>query len=156
DLSTNKVTTHRTERIQSLAEFLGVKSLIVTPFQYRERLHGHFIVGSGRSDAFDIGDAVFLMQFANQPLPIIENIRLVDCLAANASEAERQRIARSVHDRVIQPYYGLQIGLKALDDLLESMVLPRQDNGPVRTSGTPTVLLKQLMIMTSEGIRELR
>ena len=93
----------------------------------------------------------------NQVLPLIENIRLVDRLASDASEAERQRIARSVHDRVIQPYYGLQIGLKALQGLLESEVRSRTDqSGPLQYSGKPELLLEQLMTMTSEGINELR
>ena len=78
------------------------------------------MVSSASSRAFDISDAAFLQQVANQALPVIENIRLVERLASDASEEERNRIARSVHDRVIQPYYGLQIGLKALHSVLNN------------------------------------
>ena len=53
-------------------------------------------------------------------MPAVENIRLVDRLASDAAEQERQKIARDIHDTVIQPYIGLQIGLSAvLQDLVE-------------------------------------
>jgi signal transduction histidine kinase len=32
-------------------------------------------------------------------------------MATDAADEERRRIARSVHDRVIQPYIGVQMGL---------------------------------------------
>src|SRR6185436_1791984 len=45
--------------------------------------------------------------------------RLVDHLASNAAERERDRIARDIHDSVIQPYIGLQLGLEALRQKVE-------------------------------------
>lgn len=139
---------------EALAEFLSAKSFVGVPLHYRERLRGRILVSSDRSYAFDVGDAVFLQHVANQIMPVIENIRLVDRLASDASEEERNRIARSVHDRVIQPYYGLQIGLKALQSVLHN-----GHNGSSEHSGAEkksAVLLEELMVMTSEGIDELR
>jgi signal transduction histidine kinase len=106
-----------------------------------------------RSRAFALSDAAFLQQLANQVLPVIENIHLVERLASDASEEERNRIARSVHDRVIQPYYGLQIGLKALQGALN-----KESTGVPSHAGEkkPVVLLSELMSMTAEGIDELR
>ncbi len=157
DPQSNKVLNLDPAAAAVLAELLDAHSLIVVTCQYREHLRGSFLVSSRHANAFDIGDAVFLLQVANQVLPLIENIRLVDRLASDASEAERQRIARSVHDRVIQPYYGLQIGLKALQGLLESEEQSRtSDSEKFPGSGKPEQLLEQLMIMTSEGINELR
>ena len=43
-------------------------------------------------------------------------------MASDASEARGLRIAKSIHDRAIQPYDGLQIGLIALQGLLESQL----------------------------------
>jgi signal transduction histidine kinase len=131
-----------------LAEFLSARSFVGVPLHYRERLRGRILVSSERSHAFDVGDAVFLQHVANQIMPVIENIRLVDRLASDASEEERNRIARSVHDRVIQPYYGLQIGLKALQSVLH--------NGHNGGSEKSAVLLEELMVMTADGIDELR
>lgn len=154
---TNKVVSLDPAPAESVSGLLRARSLIAVTCQYREHLRGRLLVSSQRANAFDFGDAVFLLQVANQVLPMIENIRLVDRLASDASEAERQRIARSVHDRVIQPYYGLQIGLKALQDILETEQRSRSDQGvPFHHSGKPELLLEQLMTMTTEGITELR
>ena len=153
DPYTQRDADYRPEMGDAIAEYLGVRSFIAAPLRYREQNRGRLIVGSTQSDAFDISDATFLVQVANQILPVVENIRLVDRLASDASEEERRRIARSVHDRVIQPYFGLKIGLQALHQLLES----NGGNGvQPENGGKPVVLLKQLMTMTSDGIEELR
>ncbi len=136
---------------EALAEFLSARSFLGVPLRYRERLRGRILVSSERRHAFHVGDAVFLQHVANQIMPVIENIRLVDRLASDASEEERNRIARSVHDRVIQPYYGLQIGLKALKSVLHNS--GSEQSSAEQKSG---VLLEELMAMTSEGIAELR
>jgi signal transduction histidine kinase len=47
-------------------------------------------------------------------MPMIDNVRLVDRFASEASEYERQRISRDIHDSAIQPYIGLKLGLDAL------------------------------------------
>ena len=58
----------------------------------------------------------FLLQLLAQVLPTIENIQLVDQLAAGAAKTERERMAHDLHDGVIQPYVGLQMGLLAVCD----------------------------------------
>jgi signal transduction histidine kinase len=142
---------------EALAEFLSARSFVGVPLHYRERLRGRILVSSERSHAFEVADAVFLQHVANQIMPVIENIRLVDRLASDASEEERNRIARSVHDRVIQPYYGLQIGLKALQSVLHNG--QTGSNGGSEESSAEkksAALLEELMLMTTEGIDELR
>jgi signal transduction histidine kinase len=137
-----------------LSDFLGARSFLSVPLVYRESFRGRIVVSSTRTRAFGLSDAAFLQQLANQVLPVLENIRLVERLAADASEEERNRIARSVHDRVIQPYYGLQIGLKALQG-----VLNKEQNGEAKTTveeKKPVVLLSELISMTADGIDELR
>jgi len=154
DPRTNGVTQRPLPPGEALAEFLSAHSHVGVPLHYRERSRGRILVSSSRASAFDVGDAVFLQQVANQVLPVIENIRLVERLASDASEEERNRIARSVHDRVIQPYYGLQIGLKALHSVLQ----PGSSGGSQQPASgrRPAALLEELMVMTSEGIDELR
>lgn len=144
------------EKGQSLADFLGAESFVTVPLLYREQMLGRLLVSSRSRNAFDIGDAAFLRQVTAQVLPVIENIRLVDRMASDASEEERRRIARSVHDRVIQPYFGLQIGLKALYGMLDpkSPGRPPVERDPA--AATPLELIQQLMAMTAEGIDELR
>jgi len=147
---------------EALAEFLSARSFVSVPLHYRERFRGRIVVSSMQPQTFDIGDAAFLQQVASQALPLIENIRLVERLASDASEEERNRIARSVHDRVIQPYYGLQIGLKALHSVLNQNQNGNGAAGADETTGEridekkPAALLAELMSMTSDGIDELR
>lgn len=161
DSRTNAITPRPIPPGEALAEFLSARSFIGVPLHYRERLRGRILVSSNRARAFDVGDAVFLQHVANQILPVVENIRLVERIASDASEEERNRIARSVHDRVIQPYYGLQIGLKALQKVLTSghgNGTSHSHDGDSATSDgkRPAVLLEELLTMTSEGIDELR
>lgn len=141
---------------RAIAELLNAQSFVTVTVKYRERSRGRLLVSSKERNAFDIDDAVFLVQAANQALPVLENIRLVDRMASDAAEEERRRIARSVHDRVIQPYFGLQIGLKALHELLERGNTGGIDNIRSGKDRKPVALIEQLMAMTSEGIDELR
>jgi signal transduction histidine kinase len=53
---------------------------------------------------------------------------------------------------VIQPYLGLQIGLKALQQELS----PPDRDGSLATQSTGQRLIEQLLLMTRDGIQELR
>ena len=77
-------------------------------------------------------------------MPILDNIRLVDQLASGAAEEERRRIARDLHDSVIQPYIGLQIGLTAIRQKLAA--------GGTEVTGD----IERLIEMTSVGVTDLR
>jgi signal transduction histidine kinase len=76
--------------------------------------------------------------------PVMENIRLIDNLASDAAETERRRIAHDIHDSVIQPYLGIQFGLSALDQKLESGNLAIRDN------------VQELLELTKHELAELR
>jgi signal transduction histidine kinase len=154
DARTNVIAVRPPAPGEALAEFLAAHSFVSVPLRYRERIRGRIMVSSSRSWAFDVADAVFLQQVANQALPVIENIRLVERLASDASDEERNRIARSVHDCVIQPYYGLQMGLQALHNALQSKTNGNgSSNGADKEAGA---LIGELMAMTSDGIDKLR
>jgi signal transduction histidine kinase len=68
---------------------------------------------------FERSDIKFLLQAIGHFLPIVENVRLVDRLASDAAEQERMRIARNIHDSIIQPYIGLQLGIESLSQYLK-------------------------------------
>jgi signal transduction histidine kinase len=152
DSRTYAVTELPSETAQGTADALNVHSFITAPLRYRERVRGRVLVGSASPGGFDIEDAAFLQQAADQVLPLIENMRIVDHLASDAAEEERRRIARSVHDRVIQPYLGLQLGLKALQQELS----PNEERTSPDLTNRGTTMLEQLVAMTREGIDELR
>jgi len=97
----------------SLAAKLDMESFVSVPLQYRGRAIGRLYL-TARPRTFDNSDVDFLMQIIEQILPVIHNIQLLDRFASNAAEQERQRLARDIHDSVIQPYIGLQYKLAAI------------------------------------------
>ena len=63
---------------------------------------------------FESADLPFLHQLSEQLAPRIENVQLLDRLAGEVADAERQKISRDIHDSAIQPYIGLKFGMEAL------------------------------------------
>jgi signal transduction histidine kinase len=132
-------------RIESdkIAVLLETESFISVPLSYRNQSIGRaFLTGKrGVFKKFDIG---FLNQIVENVMPVIDNIRLLDRLASSAAEQERQKIARDIHDSVIQPYIGLQYKVAAIRNKLEA--------------GTPGVEadLNHLFAITVEEITGLR
>lgn len=66
------------------------------------------------TQTFASADLPFFHQLGEQLTPRIENVQLLDRLAGEAAEAERQKISRDIHDSAIQPYIGLKFALEAL------------------------------------------
>ncbi|PYS81253.1 MAG: hypothetical protein DMF67_17515 [Acidobacteria bacterium] len=97
----------------SLAAKLGMESFVSAPLHYRGKAVGRLYLAARRG-VFDDSDIDLLMQVVEQIMPVIHNIRLLARLASNAAEQERQRLARDIHDSVIQPYIGLQYKLAAI------------------------------------------
>ncbi len=64
---------------------------------------------------FGPADLPFFLQLGEQLTPRIENVQLLDRLAREVAEHERQKISRDIHDSTIQPYIGLKFALEALD-----------------------------------------
>lgn len=101
---------HEMER--QLAAWFAPSSFLTVPVRGRTRVIGRLYVACATRLGPD--DVEFLRQVVDCLLPLIENIQLIDRLAASAAEDERQKIARDVHDSILQPFIGLQIGLSAL------------------------------------------
>lgn len=64
--------------------------------------------------AFGPSDLFLFSQLAEQLSPRIENVQLLDRIATEVAEHERQKISRDIHDSAIQPYIGLKFALEAL------------------------------------------
>jgi signal transduction histidine kinase len=101
----------------SLAARLEAESFISVPARFRGRIVGRLYL-TGRRGIFANADIEFLRQIIEQVSPVLDNIRLLERLASNAAEQERQRLARDIHDSVIQPYLGLQYRLAAIRNKL--------------------------------------
>lgn len=97
----------------ALADALDAGALLSVPFRYHASAAGRLYVVRRDARPFDRAEVDFIRHLLDQVVPMLENIRLVDRLASDAAEEERRRIARDLHDSVIQPYLGLRLGLSA-------------------------------------------
>lgn len=99
--------------VAALAERLEAESFITVPTYFRNHIIGRLYL-TGRRGTFSEQDVEFLEQLVMQAAPLLDNIRLLERLSSTAAEQERQRLARDIHDSVIQPYIGLQYRLAAI------------------------------------------
>lgn len=118
ELTTRERTLIGEETSRKVARLLDADSFASVPVRYRNTDAGRLFLISRQRRTFNDSDVDFLVQIIEHITPIIDNIRLIDQLASTAAEAERQRIARDLHDSVIQPYIGLQMGLNAVQQKL--------------------------------------
>jgi signal transduction histidine kinase len=126
-----------------LAGMLDAQRYLSVPVYYRHQAVGRMYIIDGPTRV-DTTDMEFLLQLMDHVTPVMENIRLIDNLASDAAEQERQRIAHDIHDSVIQPYLGLQFGLSALDQKLEA--------GNMSIRGD----IQELLELTNHELAELR
>jgi signal transduction histidine kinase len=129
---------------EALIAMVDAESFISVPLHYFDSTTGRLYLTAARRRAFSPADVGFLLQVIEQVVPVIENIRLVDQLASSAAEEERRRLARDIHDNVIQPYIGFQIGLAAVSQKLQT------------GTGDITNDIAQLVAITEHGIGDLR
>ncbi|HSD18777.1 MAG TPA: histidine kinase, partial [Anaeromyxobacter sp.] len=113
DLSTGEHSRGDVGVARALVTALDAGTLLSVPFRYHANARGRLYVAHRGSFALDRGDLEFLRHLVDQVIPMLDNVRLVDRLASEAAEEERLRIARDIHDSVIQPYLGLRLGLAA-------------------------------------------
>src|SRR5439155_1830065 len=123
---------------------LDCPSFVTVPLSFRNRLSGRLYLTVAGRRVFDESETRFLQQAVGHALPLVDNIRLVNQLASAAAEEERRRIARDIHDSVIQPYLGLHIGLAGMRQKLAA------------THSELSGDVERLMEMTTLGIDELR
>jgi signal transduction histidine kinase len=101
------------EASNRIAAALEAESFLSTPLVYGHQNLGRLYLTAKRRQ-FDNSDMYFILQVLAQVMPIVHNIRLVDRLTLDAAAEDRKRIARDLHDGVIQPYVGVRMGLDAL------------------------------------------
>ena len=119
DIATGERTDAGRRESEALAAMLDAEAYATVPLVHRGRGVGRLFL-AGRRGAFEPSDVDFVRQIVEHVMPILENVRLLEQLATKAAETERQRIARDLHDSVIQPYIGLQYKLAALRGRLDA------------------------------------
>jgi signal transduction histidine kinase len=106
-------------RNYAFINMLEGKSCFSVPVYSRGQAQGRlYIVGVTRR--FDCADVEFVLRVMEHVTRVLDNIRLVDGLASDAAQEERRKIAQDIHDSVIQPYIGIQIGLTGLKQKLQN------------------------------------
>ena len=143
DLKTRFFVDSNSANSDKLAGMLEAQRYLSVPVYYRHQAVGRLYIVDG-PNRFDSSDMDFMLQLMDHVTPVMENIRLIDNLASDAAEQERRRIAHDIHDSVIQPYLGLQFGLSALDQKLES--------GDTSIRGN----VQELLELTNHELAELR
>ncbi len=128
---------------RSLINTLESGSFLSVPINYRGNWVGRFYVVGPRRNLKPT-DADFVLQGINHVMPLLDNIMLIDRLASDAAAHERAKIARDLHDSVLQPYIGLQLGLASLQQKIE-----RRDNDVLES-------VNELSNLTTKGIADLR
>ncbi len=129
-------------QLRELGDWIGHEGFVSVPFGIRAASAQLFVCGpAGR---FTASDVVFLDQVVRQVAPTLDNILLIDRLTTSAAEEERKRIARDLHDGVIQPYLGLKLGLAA--------VLKNLEEG----GGSPEQDVRRLLNLTDSAVSSLR
>jgi signal transduction histidine kinase len=132
------------EPLQEISQLLAAEAYITVPVRSRRETVGRLYVTATDRYPFEASDVDFLLQVLEHTMPTIDNIRLVDHLASDAAEEERRRIAHDLHDSVIQPYLGLQMGLAAIQKKLAMQ------------SETVSDDVARLLTLTNAGIADLR
>ncbi|MFY9556812.1 MAG: histidine kinase [Blastocatellia bacterium] len=158
DVKKNEPVSKGREASKVLVSFLDAKSFITVPLNHHTHTVGRLYLTAQRRRAFYPSDVAFLIQLTEQLIPVIDNIRLVDRLASEAADEERQRIARDIHDSIIQPYIGLQMGLVGVRQRLslETINMNGGDNRLVDTINDAAADTDRLIEMTAGAIEDLR
>jgi len=92
---------------------LKVRSLLTVAFDQAGQASGRIFLLNG-SKPFQKQDLVWLETIAANISPALENIFLLRHLRARAIEAERSRIARDLHDGILQTLLSIEIQLDVL------------------------------------------
>ncbi len=93
---------------------------LAAPLQRGDQTIGLLFVGCREARSFDVDDVETLSSLANQAAIALENARLQGRLRELAVVAERERIAREMHDGLAQVLGYVNTKSQAVESLLES------------------------------------
>jgi len=128
---------------RKIAAALDAESFVCAPVVYRDQIVGRLFLTSTRRRTFEDSDMYFILQVIEQVIPVVDNTRLVDRLILEAAPEDRKKIARDLHDQVIQPYLGIRIGLNALGRKAEA-------------AGIGSEEIDRLLEISESGLSDLR
>ena len=103
----------------AVIESLGLTSALVVPFSAKGKLLGTLMAGHRQPGRFGPQEAELLQALADWAAVAVETHRLYEATKSLALLEERERIARDLHDGVIQSLYATGLALEALSERLE-------------------------------------
>ncbi|MFD1146741.1 GAF domain-containing protein [Saccharothrix hoggarensis] len=104
-----------------------VGPVVAVPLAAGDRVLGVLMVARARDQrAFDVSDVALVESFARQAALILEFTRATGAGRRLAVLEDRDRIARDLHDLVIQRLFGLGLGLQSLNGLVEQPVVAQR------------------------------
>ncbi|RIK37971.1 MAG: hypothetical protein DCC58_17265 [Chloroflexi bacterium] len=121
-----------------------VRTWVGVPLQVSERIIGMLAVTSAEAGFFTPRRVTLLEAIASQAAVAIENNRLIAEVQNSAALAERQRLARELHDSVSQALYGIALGAQTARALL--------DRDPARVAEP----LDYVLSLSEAGLAEMR
>jgi signal transduction histidine kinase len=114
DVSTGGETEIAAETCAALADLLEAESFLTVPVVQGGEIIGRLYL-TARQNCFERSEIEFISQLMEQIWTAVENVELLNHLASDAADRQRQKISRDLHDSTIQPYIGLKLGLEALE-----------------------------------------
>jgi signal transduction histidine kinase len=142
-MTEGKGTTEGRGPSEKIAAALDAESFVSVPVVYRDLTLGRLFLTSTKGQKFEDSDMYFILQVIEQVMPIVDNTRLVDKLILEAAAEDRKKIARDLHDGVVQPYIGIRIGLDTLRRKADAGDLESED-------------IDLLIEMSESGLADLR
>jgi signal transduction histidine kinase len=89
--------------LNSVAKTLDARQFASLPVSHRHEVIGRLYIIDSKRRRLNGSDIEFIRQLIDQVSPLLDNIRLLDQLASDAADQERKKLARDIHDSVIQP-----------------------------------------------------
>lgn len=123
---------------------LNIRSYAGAPIVRGTQVIGFINLDSNQPDAFTARDAERLKAFASQMAVAVLNARLYEQVQEDAAVAERQRLARDLHDAVSQTLFSASVTAETLPHLID------RDLDMVRHG------LDQLVKLTRGALSEMR
>ena len=113
-IDSGRIWRDKSQNLTSVLNSLSAKHFTSVPVSYRGNFIGRLYVVDSTRRRIRQSDVEFILHLIDHLSPLLDNIALLDRLASEAAEQERKKLARDIHDSVIQPYIGLQLGLAAV------------------------------------------
>jgi signal transduction histidine kinase len=99
-------------------KYAHIRSWMGVPLIVKDRLIGNLVFDHETPGFYQDQHARLAQAFANQAAVAIENARLYEQALELASLQERQKLARELHDSVSQALYGIALGSRTAQTIL--------------------------------------